>query len=90
MNSQKFTKEIYPENYTEEDKERFDLLIKQGKLLFPNLVNDEWLIKSAIHAYMLKEKLGDVTQPTEEEINAIKSQYTTQTVFYTPEIETKE
>ena len=90
MNSQKFNKEIYPEDFTEEDKERFDILLKQAQFLFPNLVGEEWLMKTAILAFMRKEKKGDTEPSTNEEIEAIKKQYTTNTVFFTEPIEAKE
>ena len=90
MYSQKFTKEIYPEDFDEEDKERFDLLLKQAKLLFPNLIGDEWLIKTGIIAFMRKEKRGDIEPSTDEEIDAIKQQYTKDLLFFTPPIEAKE
>ena len=72
MLSQKFNKEIYPEDFTEEDKERFDILLKQAQFLFPKLVGEEWLMRTAILAYMRKEKNGDTEPSTDEEIEAIK------------------
>jgi hypothetical protein len=90
LSSQKFNKEIYPEDFTEDDKERFDILLKQAECLFPNLVGEQWLMKTAILAFMRKEKNGDTEPSTDEEIEAMKKQYTSDTVFFTPPIETKE
>jgi hypothetical protein len=84
MNSQKYNKEeLYPEDFTDDDKLAFDMLFEQSKMLFPKLTNDDWLIKQAIIAYMRKTKMGDVEPPTQEEIASIKNQYTQDTIFYT-------
>lgn len=88
MNSQKYNKEeLYPEDFTEDDKLEFDLLLEQSKMLFPKLMNDEWLIKKGILAYMRKNKMGDVEPPAIEEIAKIRNQYTKDTIFYTEPIE---
>ena len=89
MNSQKYNKEeLYPEDFDEDDKLEFDLLLEQSKMLFPKLVPDEWLIKKGIYAYMRKKKLGDVEPPSQEEIAKIRNSYTKDTVFYTEPTET--
>ena len=90
MNSQSFKKEIYPEDFTDEDKERFDVLLEQAKLLFPNLAGDEWLMKTGIIAFINKEKRGETEPSSQEEIAAIKNRYTKDTVFHTEPIEVKE
>ena len=91
MNSQKYNKEeLYPEDFTEDDKLEFDMLLEQSKMLFPKLANDEWLIKKGILAYMRKNKIGDIEPPSLEEISKIRNQYTKDTVFYTEPIETVE
>jgi hypothetical protein len=88
MNSQKYNKEeLYPKDFTEDDKLEFDLLLEQSKMLFPKLANDEWLIKKGIIAFMAKRKLGETEPPSEEEIAKIRNQYTNDTVFYTPPYE---
>jgi hypothetical protein len=89
MKSQKYNKdELYPEDFTEDDKLEFDLLFEQSKMLFPKLANDEWLIKKGIYAYMRKKKLGDVEPPSQEEIAKIRNSYTKDTIFYTEPLET--
>jgi hypothetical protein len=89
MNSQKYNiEELYPEDFDEDDKLEFDLLLEQSKMLFPKLVPDEWLIKKGIYAYMRKKKLGDVEPPSQEEIAKIRNSYTKDTIFYTEPIET--
>ena len=89
MNSQRYNKdEIYPEDFDENDKLEFDLLLEQSKMLFPKLVKDDWLIKTGIIAYMRKRKFGDTEPPSQEEIANIRNQYTKDTIFYTDPIET--
>jgi hypothetical protein len=91
MNSQKYNKdELYPDDFTEDDKLEFDLLLEQSKMLFPKLSNDDWLIKKGILAYMRKNKMGDIEPPSQEEIASIRNQYTKDTVFYTEPIEIQE
>ena len=88
MNSQRYNKdEIYPEDFDENDKLEFDLLLEQSKMLFPKLVKDDWLIKTGIIAYMRKQKLGDTEPPSQEEIASIRNQYTKDTIYYTEPIE---
>jgi hypothetical protein len=88
MNSQKYNKEeLYPEDFSEDDKLQFDMYLEQSKMLFPKLANDDWLIKKGIFAYMRKEKLGETEPPSQEEIATIKNQYTNDTIFYTEPIE---
>ena len=88
MNSQKYNKdELYPEDYTEEDKLQFDMYLEQSKLLFPKLAGDEWVLKMGIKAYMRKVKSGVDERATPEEIAELKSKYTNETVFYTDPIE---
>jgi hypothetical protein len=90
MKSQKYNKdELYPEDFTEDDKLEFDILLEQSKMLFPKLANDDWLIKKGIFAYMRKIKIGETEPPSQEEIANIRNQYTNDTVFYTEPIETE-
>ena len=88
MNSQKYDKDtLYPEDFTEEDKLQYDTYLEQSKYLFPKMSNDEWLLRMGILAYMRKQKTGDTEPPSQEEIAAIKNQYTNDTIFYTEPIE---
>ena len=91
MNSQRYNKEeLYPEDFTDEDKEKFEVYLDQSKLLFPKLAGEEWLIKKGILAFMRKEKQGETEPPSQEEISQIRNQYTQDTVFYTEPIEPAE
>ena len=57
MNSQRYNKEeLYPEDFTDEDKEKFQVYLDQSKLLFPKLAGEEWLIKKGILAFKRKKK----------------------------------
>jgi hypothetical protein len=88
MNSQKYDKEqLYPADYSEDEKLQFDMYLEQAKMLFPKMANDEWLIKKGIFAFMRKEKSGASDPPSQEEIADIKNQYTKDTIFYTEPIE---
>ena len=88
MNSQKYNKEeLYPEDFSEDEKLQFDMYLEQAKMLFPKMANDEWLIKKGIFAFMRKEKSGASDPPSQEEIADIKNQYTKDTIFYTEPIE---
>lgn len=91
MNSQKWNKnELYPEDFTDDDKLEFDILLEQSKQLFPKLSNDVWLIKQAVIAFMRKKKSGIDTPATQEEIAEIRNQYTKDVIFYTPPKEEEE
>jgi hypothetical protein len=60
LSSQKtINKETYPDDFTEDDKYRFDFLLEQSKILFPK-IKKEWVLKMGILAFMKKEKLGMV------------------------------
>ena len=91
MKSQVYNKdELYPEDFTDDDKLEFDVLLEQAKILFPKLANDVWLIKQGIIAYLRKQKRGETEPPSQEEIANIRNQYTKDTVFYTEPIESAE
>ena len=46
MNLQRYDKEeLYPTDFTDDNKLNFDILLEQAKQLFPKLSNDIWLIK---------------------------------------------
>jgi len=87
MNSQKFKKDLYPENFTEDDKLQFDLYLEQSKMLFPKMANEEWLIRMGIFAYMEKQKRGETEPPSQDEIANIRNRYSQDKVYYTEPIE---
>jgi len=91
MNSQKYSKdELYPSNYTEDDKLQFDIYLEQSKQYFPKMANEEWLLKLAIKAFMEKQKRGEDKPLSPDEIADIKNQYSKDTVYYTEPIEVSE
>ena len=65
MNSQKYNKEeLYPEDFSCDEKLQFHMCLEQAKVLFPKIANDEWLIIiKGIFAFMHKEKMGR-SEPT--------------------------
>jgi len=88
LQSQTNKKDVYPEEFTEDDKLTFDLLLEQSKMLFPNLVADEWLLRMGITAYMKKAKNGtENIEVSDEEIAEIKKKHDKEVVYYTPIIE---
>ena len=56
MNIQKYTKELYPEDFTEEDILKFNYYFEQSKLMFPKPIYDQWLLQMGIIACMRKGK----------------------------------
>ena len=56
MNSQKYKKEVYPDDFNEDDKLEFDLLLEQSKIMFPKLASEEWLIRTGVIAFLRKKK----------------------------------
>ena len=82
MNSQKYKKEVYPDDFNEDDKLEFDLLLEQSKIMFPKLASEEWLIRTGVIAFIRKKKLGDTEPPTDEEIAKVKNEYISQTSVY--------
>ena len=87
LQSQTNKKDVYPEEFTEDDKLTFDLLLEQSKMLFPHLVADEWLLRMGIKAYMKKVKNGTDVEVSDEEIAEIKKKHDNEVVYYTPIIE---
>ena len=82
MNSLKYKKEVYPDDFNEDDKLEFDLLLEQSKIMFPKLASEEWLIRTGVIAFIRKKKLGDTEPPTDEEIAKVKNEYISQTSVY--------
>ena len=87
LQSQTNKKDVYPEEFTEDDKITFDLLLEQSKMLFPHLVADEWLLRMGIKAYMKKVKNGTDVEVSDEEIAEIKKKHDNEVVYYTPIID---
>ena len=82
MNSQKYKKEVYPDDFDEDDKLEFDILLEQSKLMFPKLSGEDWLIRNGVISYLRKKKNGDVEPPSNEEIAELKNKYINKTSVY--------
>ena len=70
--SQQFQKEVYPEDFSEDDIINYDILFAQAKLLYP--LYESWVLKIGIESYIRKIR-GDIHQSSKEEIKAIKDEY---------------
>jgi len=88
LQSQTNKKDVYPDEFTEDDKLTFDLLLEQSKMLFPHLIANEWLLRMGITAYMKKVKNGtENIEASDEEIAEIKKKHDNEVVYYTPIID---
>ena len=47
---------LFPEDFTEVDKENYESYFEQSKVLFPKLANEDWVLRMGILAYMRKKK----------------------------------
>jgi hydrogenase maturation factor HypF (carbamoyltransferase family) len=68
--SQQYNKDyLYPEEWTDDDKFRFDYLVMESKKLYQRC--DEWLIKLAVHNQVLIEReergIDDIKIPSIED-----------------------
>jgi hypothetical protein len=68
--SQQYNKDyLYPEEWTDDDKFRFDFLVMESKKLYPRC--DEWLLKLAVHNQVLTEReergIDDIKIPSIED-----------------------
>lgn len=77
-----FNKTIYPLDFSEEQKNDYDLFIRQAKLLFPDAEN--WTIKMAVEAYV---RLGNKERPevNKEDVENLKSKYDNKTLVFETE-----
>lgn len=64
-------KEVYPQDFNEEQKIEYDLYIRQAKVIFPEV--EEWTIKLGCEAYVRMGK--DKTRPeiNKEEVEELKA-----------------
>ena len=64
--------DIYPPNFSDDQKQSFDLHVRQAKQLYPDF--EEWSIKLAVEAFV---RLGDKERPelTPDEIEAEKQKH---------------
>ena len=66
--------ELYPSTFDDDDKIKFDILVLQSKQLYPQLSNDDWLIKLAVIQHIQKEK-GRYMDISPDAIKKIQEMY---------------
>lgn len=73
--SQKFKNEIYPSDFTDDDKLMYDDLLVQSKLHHPEIAkNDEWILKLAIRAH-IRQETGKMKVLSDDEVQELKEKY---------------
>ena len=82
--SQAYTEEIYPEDFSDDDKLNFDVLLAQALNIYPNI--EIWIIKLAIIAHINKEKGKGVPLDREEAEKLRKQFLNIQPIYETPKI----
>lgn len=85
-NEFKKTDELYPEDFTEEDKIRFDELWEEAKIIHADVFKtDPWIIRLAIIGYIRANK-GQAEPFSNEDLEHLKSQYKLETREFTTDI----
>lgn len=85
-NEFKKTDELYPEDFTEEDKIRFDELWEEAKIIHADTFKtDPWIIRLAIIGYIRSNK-GQAEPFSNEDLEHLKSQYKLETREFTTDI----
>ena len=80
--SQAFKEDIYPEDFSDDDKSNFDVLLAQALNIYPNI--EIWIMKLAIIAHINKEK-GKGVPLDREEAEKLRERYLNiQPVYTTP------
>ena len=81
--SQAFKEDIYPEDFDDDDKLNFDVLLAQALNIYPNI--EIWIMKLAIIAHINKEK-GKGVPLDREEAEKLREKYqkAIQSVYETP------
>lgn len=73
--SQRFKNEIYPSDFTDDDKLLYDDLLVQSKLHHPEIAkSDEWILKMAIKAY-IRQETGKMKVLSDDEVEELKEKY---------------
>lgn len=87
--SQKFKEEIYPTDFTDDDKYMFDDLLVQSRLHHPHIAkNDEWILKLAIRAHIRQENNRNVIL-NDDEIKELKEQYKLKNTCFETNLDTE-
>lgn len=84
-NEFKKTDELYPEDFTDEDKEKFDELWEQAKVIHSEVFkNDPWIIRLATIGYIRANK-GMAEAFTNDDLIHLKDQYKLESREFTTE-----
>ena len=73
MISQRFEKEVYPDNFNEDDIIEFDILLAQSKIIYPKI--EDWMLKIAIIGHIYEEKKGIKIEKNSEELEELEKIY---------------
>ena len=82
--SQTFKEEIYPEDFDDDNKLNFDVLLAQALNIYPNI--ELWIMKLAIVAHINKEKGKGIPLDKEEAEKLRKRYLNIQPIYETPAI----
>lgn len=72
-------KEVYPQDFSDDQKVEYDLFVRQAKVLFPEA--EDWTIKLGCEAYV---RLGNRERPelNENEVEELKSKHRNEPLVY--------
>ena len=77
-------KNIYPVSFNKDQELDFDLLLKQAKVLYPEV--EEWVLKIAVEAY-IRQGGNDRPDVSGEAIEEIRKKYDRTTLLYETPVE---
>jgi hypothetical protein len=80
--SQAYKEEIYPDEFTDDDKVNFDSLLAQAINIYPNY--ESWIMKLAIVAYINKENGRGIPLDKEEALKLREKYLNIQPIYETP------
>ncbi len=81
--SQEYSKDIYPEDFSDEDKYNFDTLLSQELTIYPDI--EVWIMKLAIIAHINKMNGNGVPLDQEEVIKLREKGLDIKPIYETPE-----
>lgn len=87
--SQKFKEEIYPSDFTDDDKFMFDNLLVQSRLHHPQIAKcDEWILKLAIRTH-IRQETGKMVVLTDDEVVELKEKYKLKNTCFETNLDSK-
>lgn len=85
-NEFKKTEELYPDDFTEDDKFKFDELWEQAKIIHSEVFKtDPWIIRLATIGYIRANK-GQAEPFSNEDLEHLKSQYKLESREFTTDV----